>query len=94
MLTNLKIALSVAAVLGTASVALAAPKHAVRHQTATIHLQVPVSPYASFGAVRPANPYASFAAVPPANSFRARGAVNQPSNFTIQDIGYSESVGN
>ena len=35
MLTNSKIALSVALVLATASAAVAAPKHAVRHQTAT-----------------------------------------------------------
>jgi len=34
MLTNSKIALSVALVLATASAAMAAPKNAVRHQTA------------------------------------------------------------
>jgi hypothetical protein len=83
MLTYLKIALSVAVVLGTASAGLAAPKHAVRHQTTRIQLRVPVSAYTSFGAVAPAN------------SFHARAnAVNQPSNFTIQDIGYNESLGN
>src|SRR5215831_17007092 len=36
MLTNSKIALSVALVLATASVAAAAPKHPVRHQTPTV----------------------------------------------------------
>jgi hypothetical protein len=36
MLTNSKIALSLALVLATASAAVAAPKHAVRHQTATL----------------------------------------------------------
>ena len=36
MLTNLKIALSVVLVLATASVAIAAPKHAVRHQTTVV----------------------------------------------------------
>jgi hypothetical protein len=52
MLTNLKIALSVALVLATASAAIAAPKHkAVRHQTA-IERQVPAGTYLSFGAVR------------------------------------------
>ena len=35
MLTNSKIALSIAIVLATASAAIAAPKHWVRHQTAT-----------------------------------------------------------
>ena len=51
MLTKSKIALSLALALGTASVATAAPKHAVHHQT-TIHRQVPASAYLSFGAVR------------------------------------------
>ncbi|HEY7300747.1 MAG TPA: hypothetical protein VH684_22850 [Xanthobacteraceae bacterium] len=51
MLTNSKIALSVALVLATASAALAAPKHAVRHQTATVR-QVPANAYLSFGSVR------------------------------------------
>jgi CYTH domain-containing protein len=49
-----KIALSVALVLATASAAVAAPKHAVRHQTA-VERQVPANPWLSFGSVRPAN---------------------------------------
>jgi hypothetical protein len=44
MLTNSKIALSVALVLATASAAAAAPKHAVRHQTTTVQ-QVPAGAY-------------------------------------------------
>ena len=36
MLTNSKIALSVALVLATASAAVAAPKHPVRHQPPTV----------------------------------------------------------
>jgi hypothetical protein len=55
MLTNSKIALSVALVLATASAALAAPRHAVRHQTATVR-QVPANAYLSFGSVRPSEP--------------------------------------
>jgi hypothetical protein len=51
MLTNSKIALSIAIVLATASAATAAPKQAVRHQT-TIQHQVPANAYLSFGAVR------------------------------------------
>jgi hypothetical protein len=51
MLTNSKIALSVALVLATASAAFAAPKQAVRHQTA-IERQVPAGAYLSFAAVR------------------------------------------
>jgi hypothetical protein len=47
MLTNSKIALSVALVLATASAAIAAPKHAVRYQT-TIARQVPAGAYLSF----------------------------------------------
>ena len=47
MLTNSKIALSVALVLATASGAIAAPKHAVRHQT-TVARQVPAGAYLSF----------------------------------------------
>src|SRR6516164_8298313 len=54
MLTTSKIALSVALVLATASAAVAAPKHAVRHQTA-VERQVPANPWLSFGSVRPAN---------------------------------------
>jgi hypothetical protein len=52
MLTNSKIALSLALVLGTVSAGLAAPKHAVRHHTA-IQRQVPAGAYLSFGSVRP-----------------------------------------
>jgi hypothetical protein len=55
MLTNSKIALSVALVLATASAAVAAPKHAVRHQPTTTVQQVPASTYLSFASVRPAN---------------------------------------
>ena len=55
MLTNTKIALSVALVLATASAALAAPKHAVRHQTVTVR-QVPANAYSSFGSVRRSEP--------------------------------------
>ena len=47
MLTNSKIALSVALVLATASAAIAAPKHAARHQT-TVARQVPAGAYLSF----------------------------------------------
>ena len=54
MLTNSKIALSVALVLATASAAVAAPKHAVRHRTA-IERQVRANAWLSFGSVRPAN---------------------------------------
>ena len=47
MVTNSKIAFSVAAlVLATASAAMAAPKHPVRHDTA-IQRQVPASTYQS-----------------------------------------------
>jgi hypothetical protein len=51
MLTNSKIALSAALVLATASAAVAAPKQAVRHQTA-VERQVPASAWLSFGSVR------------------------------------------
>ena len=51
MLTNSKIALAVALVLATASAAVAAPKHAVRHQTPT----VPAGTYLSFASVRATN---------------------------------------
>ena len=54
MLTNSKIALSVALVLATASAAVAAQKHPVRHLTA-VERQVPASAWLSFGSVRPAN---------------------------------------
>ena len=52
MLTNSKIALSVALVLATASTALAAPKQGTVHHQPTIEQKVPASTYLSFGAVR------------------------------------------
>jgi hypothetical protein len=51
MLTNSKLALSIALVLATASAAVAAPKHAVRHQTQTVQ-QVPAGSYLSVSAPR------------------------------------------
>ena len=54
MLTNSKIALSIALVLATASAALAAPKHTVRPAT-KIERQVPANAYLSFGSVRRTN---------------------------------------
>ena len=54
MLTNSKIALSVALVLATASAGFAAPKQAtVRHQPTIQQQQIPANAYLSFGAVRP-----------------------------------------
>ena len=54
MLTNSKIALAVALVLATASAAVAAPKHPVRHQTPTVQ-QVPAAAYLSFDSTPRAN---------------------------------------
>jgi hypothetical protein len=45
-----KISLSLALVLATASAAMAAPKHAVRHNAATAR-HLPASAYLSFGSV-------------------------------------------
>jgi hypothetical protein len=53
MLTNSKVALTLALILGTASIAAAAPRHAVRHQTTRIERQVPAPAYLSFGSVHP-----------------------------------------
>ncbi|HEY7296762.1 MAG TPA: hypothetical protein VH684_02400 [Xanthobacteraceae bacterium] len=55
MLTNSKIALCVALILASASAALAAPKHAVRHHAAVAR-QVPANAYLSFASVRPSEP--------------------------------------
>jgi hypothetical protein len=55
MLTNSKIALSIAIVLATASAAAAAPhKHAVRHQTATAR-HLPAASYLRTGSARSAD---------------------------------------
>jgi hypothetical protein len=51
MLTNSKIALSLALVLATVSAAVAAPKQAARHQT-TIQQQVPAGSHLSLDSVR------------------------------------------
>jgi hypothetical protein len=82
MLTSLKIALSVALVLATASATIAAPKHAVRHQT-TVARQVP------------AGAYLSFARHPDlgVGSSRASDPVNESCYLKIQDIGIDESNG-
>jgi hypothetical protein len=50
MFIKSKIALSLALVLATASAAIAAPKHPVRHHAATAK-HLPASPYLSFGSV-------------------------------------------
>jgi hypothetical protein len=54
MLTKSKIALSLALVLGTASGAMAATKHPVHHQRASVERQVPAGAYQSYGSVRSA----------------------------------------
>ena len=80
MLTNSKIALSVALVLATASSAIAAPKHAVRHQT-TAAQQVPAGAYLSF-----ARHQGTYLGV---GSARSGDLVNtgNPCYFKIQTIG-------
>ena len=55
MLTKSRIALAVALVLATASAALAAPKHPVRHHT-VVARPLPAGAYLSFGAVRSTRP--------------------------------------
>ena len=84
MLTNSKIALSVALVLATASAAIAAPKHAVRHQT-TVAQQVPAGAYLSF-----ARQQGTYLGV---GSARASGSVNESCYLKIQDIGNEEGNG-
>ena len=84
MLTNSKIALSVALVLATASAAIAAPKHAVRHQT-TVARQVPANAYLSF-----ARHQGTYLGV---GSARASGSANESCYLKIQDIGIDESNG-
>ena len=84
MLTNSKIALSVALVLATASSAIAAPWHAVRHQT-TVARQVPAGAYLSF-----ARHQGTYLGV---GSARASDSVNESCYLKIQDIGIDESNG-
>jgi hypothetical protein len=84
MLTNSKIALSVALVLATASSAIAAPWHAVRHQT-TVARQVPAGAYLSF-----ARHQGTYLGV---GSARASDSVNEPCYLKIQDIGNEEGNG-
>ena len=84
MLTISKIALSVALVLATASAAIAAPKHAVRHQT-TVARQVPAGAYLSF-----ARHQGTYLGV---GSAHASGSVNESCYLKIQDIGIDESNG-
>ena len=84
MLTNSNVALSVALVLPTASAAIAAPKHAVRHQTAVAR-EVPAGAYLSF-----ARHQCTYLGV---GSARASGSVNESCYLKIQDIGNEEGNG-
>ena len=84
MLTNSKIALSVALVLATASAAIAAPRHVVRHQM-TVAWQVPAHAYLSFA--RHQGTYLG------AGSARASGSVNESCYLKLQDIGNEEGDG-
>jgi hypothetical protein len=94
MFTNSKVALSLALVLATVSPALAAPKHAARHQT-TIQQQVPAGAHLNLDSVRSTG------------SARSTGPANQPSNISprvferlahliedFEDIGFKEDLGN
>jgi hypothetical protein len=77
MLTNSKIALSVALVLATASAAAAAPKPAVRHhQTATVR-HLPAASYLRTGSAR----------------FGDSVNTGNPCYFKIQTIGNEDSDG-
>ena len=69
MLTNSKIALSLALVLATLSAALAAPKQAAHYQT-TIRQQVPAGSHLSLNSTRPAG------------SVRSTGPANQSSDIS------------
>ena len=77
MLTNLKAALSVALILA----AMAASKHAFRHQTTT-QQRAPLSAFLGPGSVRSTIP------------LRSPGRVNQPSTFKIEDGDYDDNLGN
>ena len=93
MLTNSKIALSLALVLATGSAAVAALKQAVRHQT-TIQLEVSAGSHLSLNSGN--SPV----------SVRSAGSVDKPSNISpqgyerlkrlmesFQDIGLKEDLG-
>jgi hypothetical protein len=84
MLTTSKIALSVGLVLATASAAIAAPKHAVSHQT-SVARQVPAGAYLSF-----ARHQGTYLGV---GSARASGSANESCYLKIQDIGIEEGNG-
>ena len=84
MLTKSKIALAVALVLGTASIAIAAPRHAVRHHTTRIERQVPALTYRSFGSESARLSY---------ESARPTGSVAEPSYMKIQDQGIRDYLG-
>ena len=78
MLIKSKIALSAALVIAMASTAMAAPRHALRHQAVTAYpgaVRVPAKAFLSFGSA--------------ASSAR----VAKPTYMTIQDIGFKENLG-
>jgi hypothetical protein len=95
MLTNSKLALSLALVLATASAAMAAPKQPVRANTAAIQRQVSAGSHLSLDSG--SSP----------GSVRSPGSVDKPSNISpqgydrlkrlmesFQDFGLKEDLGN
>ena len=82
MLTNSKIALSVALVLATGSVAVAAPKHAVRHQP-TIAEQAPGT-YPGIASVHRTN--SALPAKQEAFERRSERAATEPGYMRIQTV--------
>jgi hypothetical protein len=94
MLTNSKIALSLALVLATASAAMAAPKQPVRPDTAPIQQRVSAGSHLSLDSGSSAG------------SVRSAGSADKPSNMSpqgyerlkrlmesFQDIGLKEDLG-
>jgi hypothetical protein len=87
MLTNSKIALSVALLLATGSVAMSAPKHFVGHNTA-IQQQIPAGTYLSFDSVRSAGPVGKPNDMSPRGYERLERLLKD-----FQDIGIKEDLG-
>jgi hypothetical protein len=92
MLTNSKIALSLALVLATASAAMAAPKHATRQ---TILQQIPAGTYLEIGSTRSPGSVRSSGPANEPSTLSARGLVRLEHLIeAFQDIGTKEDLGN
>jgi hypothetical protein len=89
IMSKTKIALTLAIVLGSASVAVAAPKHEVRHHQPVATQQVLGAD--AYGALRSRGDYA-YGAVRPTNPVARAERAHEPANIAIQSDDFNRGL--